>query len=360
MAEEKDDSQKTEAPTQKRLDDARKKGDVVKSQEAAGLVVLAAGAMLLAGFGAPASGAIAAGLEGFFAGAHLVAAEGLAGRGFWLRLATGAGLVLAVPLLLLMLAAVVGHVTQTGLLFTAERLKPKLSKLSPISGMKRVFGMAALANFLKGLAKLAIVGAAAMAALWPRRADLVRIVGVDASAILPMARDAAVALLIAALIAYAVLAAADYVGQRQSFMKRQRMTRQEVRDEIKQTEGDPQIRARLRQIRQERASRRMIANIPNATVVITNPTHYAIALRYVQGETPAPLCLAKGVDAVALKIREAAEEHRVPIVEDPPLARALYPTVDVDREIPAEHYKAVAKIIGYVFTLARRSRRGSR
>jgi flagellar biosynthetic protein FlhB len=360
MADDKDDSQKTEQPTTKRLEDARKKGDVVKSQEVAGLVVLAAGAMLLAGLGGPVANELARGLQGFFSSPHLIAAEGLVARGFWARLASGAGLAIALPIVVLVIAAIAGHLVQTGPYVSGERLKPSFSKISPLAGWKRVFGMAAAANFVKGVAKLVIVGGAATAALWPRRDDLVRMVGADASAILPMARDAAIALLIAALVAYAALAAADYVGQRQSFMKRQRMTRQEVRDEHKQTEGDPLIRARLRQIRQERASRRMIAAVPKATVVVTNPTHYAIALRYVQGETPAPICLAKGVDAVALKIKEAAEEHKVPIVEDAPLARALYPEVDVDREIPADHYQAVAKIIGYVFTLARRSRRRTR
>jgi flagellar biosynthetic protein FlhB len=360
MADEKDDSQKTEQPTAKRLEDARKKGDVVKSQEVAGLVVLAAGAMVLAGLAGPTASGLARGLEGYFASAHLVAVEELTARDFWGRLASGAGLAMALPILVLVVAAIAGHLAQTGPLFSGERLKPSFSKISPLSGWKRVFGMAAAANFVKGLAKLVIVGGAVVLALWPRRSDLMRMVGADAAAILPLARDAAVALMIAALIAYAVLAAADYVGQRQSFMKRQRMTRQEVRDEHKQTEGDPHVRARLRQIRMERASRRMIANVPKATVVVTNPTHYAIALRYVQGETPAPICLAKGVDEVALRIKETAEEHKIPVVEDPPLARALYPEVDIDREIPVDHYQAVAKIIGYVLTLARRSRRRTR
>jgi flagellar biosynthetic protein FlhB len=360
LADDKDDSQKTEQPTQKRLEDARKKGDVVKSQEVAGLAVLAAGALLLASIGGSTSADIARILEGFLSNAHAVSAETLETRAFWSRIAVGAGLALALPMGVLLIAAVAGHVAQTGALVSTERLKPDLNKLSPMSGWKRVFGMSAVANFVKGLAKLAIVGTASVAVLWPRRNDLLRMTGVDASAILPIARDASIALLIAALTAYALLAAADYFGQYQSFMRRQRMTKQEVRDEHRQAEGDPHVRARLRQIRQERASKRMIAAVPQATVVIANPTHYAIALKYVQGETPAPVCLAKGVDAVALKIKEVAEEHKVPIVEDPPLARALYPAVDVDREIPPEHYQAVAKIIGYVFTLARRSRQRTR
>ena len=135
-------------------------------------------------------------------------------------------------------------------------------------------------------------------------------------------------------------------------MKRNRMSRREIKDELKQSEGDPLVRAKLRQIRQERAQRRMMTKVPDATVVVTNPTHYAIALYYEQGETPAPICVAKGVDAVALRIREVAGEHSVPIVEDPPLARALFATAELDEEIPTEHFQAVAKVIGYVLSLA--------
>ncbi|HAQ35273.1 MAG TPA: flagellar biosynthesis protein FlhB, partial [Alphaproteobacteria bacterium] len=136
--------------------------------------------------------------------------------------------------------------------------------------------------------------------------------------------------------------------------KRNRMSRRDVRDELKQTEGDPIIRARLRQIRQDRARRRMMASVPDATVIITNPTHYAVALKYEQGVTAAPICVAKGADAVALRIRELAKANDVPIVEDPPLARALHASVEIDETIPAEHFKAVAKVIGYVLTLAQK------
>jgi flagellar biosynthetic protein FlhB len=137
-----------------------------------------------------------------------------------------------------------------------------------------------------------------------------------------------------------------------------RMSRREVKEELRQQDGDPMVKAKLRQIRMERSRKRMIANVPNASVVITNPTHYAVALRYEQGETAAPVCLAMGVDAVAQRIREAAEEHDIPIVEDPPLARALFATADIDQPIPKEHYEAVAKVIGFVMRLARRKRRG--
>jgi flagellar biosynthetic protein FlhB len=145
-----------------------------------------------------------------------------------------------------------------------------------------------------------------------------------------------------------VIAMADFIWQRQRFMVRLRMTKEEVKDDTKQTEGDPHIKAKLRQQRLQRARRRMIQMVPKATLVVMNPTHYAVALRYVQGETAAPICVAKGIDELALKIREVAEAHDIAVIEDPPLARALYATMDVDQVIPREHFEAVAKVVGFV------------
>ncbi len=157
----------------------------------------------------------------------------------------------------------------------------------------------------------------------------------------------------------ALIAAVDYIFTRQSYMSRMKMSRREIKEEMRQSEGDPMIRAKVRAIRMEKAKRRMMQNVPQASVVITNPTHYAVALRYEQGETPAPICLAKGVDEVAARIREVAEENNIPIVEDPPLARALFATAELDEPIPREHYEAAAKVIGFVLRLARRrGRRG--
>jgi flagellar biosynthetic protein FlhB len=148
----------------------------------------------------------------------------------------------------------------------------------------------------------------------------------------------------------------DWIWQRQRFMQRMRMTKEELKEDFKQTEGDPHIKARVRQIRFERARRRMMQAVPKATVVVMNPTHYAVALRYVAGETAAPQCVAKGADNIALRIREVAEGANVPVVEDAPLARALYATVEVDQFIPREHYEAVAKVIGFVMQTAQRRR----
>jgi len=240
--------------------------------------------------------------------------------------------------------------------FTSERLTPKLDKLNPIEGFKRVFGAAAASSFLKSLAKLGVVGGVMLWALWPKDSSLENMSLLDPAALLPYVKDRVVAMLIALTSASAIIAVADYVFTRQSYMQRQRMSHREIKEEFRQQDGDPMVKAKLRAIRMERSRRRMMQNVPQASVVITNPTHYAVALRYEQGETAAPICLAMGVDAVAQRIREVAKEHDIPIVEDPPLARALFATAEIDQPIPKDHYEAVAKVIGFVMRLARRRR----
>jgi flagellar biosynthetic protein FlhB len=268
--------------------------------------------------------------------------------------------VFALAALALAVAALAARYVQDRPTCTSERLTPKADKLNPVEGFKRVFGKAAAAAFLKSLAKLAVVGAALVWTLWPHDAELERISLMDPAALLPFVKERVVAMLLALASAAAVIAAIDYVATRQSYMKRMRMSRREIKEELRQSDGDPLVKAKLRQVRLERARRRMLQSVPNASVVVTNPTHYAVALRYEQGETPAPVCLAMGVDAVAQRIREVAEEHDIPIVEDPPLARALFATAEIDQPIPKEHYEAVAKVIGFVMRLARRKGRARR
>ncbi|MEE2526172.1 flagellar biosynthesis protein FlhB [Hyphobacterium sp. HN65] len=351
MAEDQDESQKTEEPTPRRLQDARKKGDVPKSQEVPGWFVLASGLVVIGLMAPGAARALSSDLSLFLGNAHALSLEPSALRDQSMAIGWRVVSVVGMAIGVIALAGLAGHLLQTGLLFTTEKMQPKLSKLNPAEGFKRMFGPQGIANFLKGVGKLVIVSAAVFVVIWPKRGELAGMPMLDLSALLTIIRNDVLLVLVAALVAYAFIAAADYVFQRQSFMKRNRMSRREIKDELKQSEGDPQVRARLRQIRQERANKRMMANVPDATVVITNPTHFAVALKYEQGETPAPICVAKGVDQVALNIREIAGEHDVPIVEDPPLARALFASVEVDETIPAEHFQAVAKVIGYVLTL---------
>jgi flagellar biosynthetic protein FlhB len=356
MAEGEDDSQKTEEPTPRRLEDARKKGDVAKSQEIPGWFVLASGLVLLAFVFPIMARTLTADMQVFFAQADSFALDPNAVMAMMQRTAWEVAVVVGLPVLLLAVAGFAGHYVQQGMLFTTEKIQPKLDKLNPVEGFKRNFGPQGVANFLKGVGKMALVAAAAFLVLYPKREILAGLPALDIGSVLAIVRQSAIELMLAALTVYAIIAGLDYLFQRQSFMKRNRMSRREIKDELKQSEGDPMVRAKLRQIRQERAQRRMMAQVPEATVVVTNPTHYAIALKYEQGETPAPVCVAKGVDAVALRIREVAGEHAVPIVEDPPLARALFATAELDEEIPAEHFQAVAKVIGYVLTLAQGKR----
>jgi flagellar biosynthetic protein FlhB len=217
-----------------------------------------------------------------------------------------------------------------------------------------MFGMKSIVEFGKGLLKLAIVGAIALMVVWPEFSGLEQLPSYSMPDLLHFTGHVAGKLMIATLSIVTLIAAADLFYQRFSHMKSMRMSKQEVRDEHKQSDGDPMIKGRLRQLRMERSRKRMMAAVPKATVIVTNPTHYSIALKYEHGSMEAPILVAKGVDEVAFRIRELAKKHDIPIVENPPLARALFASVEIDRPIPAEHYKAVAEIIGYVMKLKRR------
>jgi flagellar biosynthetic protein FlhB len=248
-------------------------------------------------------------------------------------------------------ASLAGHVLQSRPGFVASRLVPDFSRVSPLAGFKRLFGLDGWLNILKGLAKMAIVGLAIWTQLWPERGMLESILAQSPIGVLADMSHLLFKILIAALAALLVIAGLDYSWQYASFMRRNRMSKQEIKEEFRQNEGDPAIKAKVRQIRYERARKRMMARVPEATVVIMNPTHFAVALRYESGKTQAPICVAKGIDALALRIREVAEQNDVPVVENPPLARALHASVEVDEAVPPEHYKAVAQVIGYVMRL---------
>lgn len=353
MSEQSEKDDRTEEPTQRKLDEAIKKGDVAKSQEISTLFVLG-GFALAAMLAAPSSaGILVDGLSAFFHNAHQVPSDG-AGI---LAAARHAGLVmlaaLAAPFVLFVLAGLAGAGLQHRPLWATDRLVPKLERISPISGFKRLFGMEAIVNFLKGLFKIGIVGSLAAVVLWSERDRMEELVTLDPRLMAPVIMSIALKLLAAIISLFFFVAVADAIYQRFAWLKRQRMTRREIKEEFKQTEGSPEIRAKQRQIRMERARRRMMEAVPSATVVITNPTHYAVALKYEPGMT-APVCVAKGVDALALRIRERAREHDVPIVENPPLARALHASVEIDDQIPVDHFAAVAEVIGYVLRLRRR------
>lgn len=348
MADDRDDSQRTEDPTQKRLQDAREKGEFPRSQDVVTFATLSAATFAIVVWGGEAGQIFLDRFGGFLS--HPEDFDASSGGILALAWAVAAalGVILAVPFVAMLVAAIGGNIVQSPLVLSGEKLKMDLSKLSPGKGFKRLFGGEALVNFIKGLIKVTCAGAAAVWAVWPDSNALLGLVAADPRAAGASALSLTTRMLGAVLAVVAIFAALDWFWQRFSFMRRMRMSKQDIRDEMKQSEGDPLVKMKIRQVRMERGRKRMMAEVPKATVIVTNPTHYAVALKYESGTMSAPKCVAKGVDALALRIRELGKQHEVPVVENPPLARALYAAVEVDAEIPVEHYKAVAQIIGFV------------
>jgi flagellar biosynthetic protein FlhB len=352
MAEEQDDSERSQDPTFKHLEDAINRGDVAKSQEVNTAFVIAGATLIVMAFSGSMSSGILTTLRGFLAHSHDLPVDGAGFLHVIERLGRELLAALAIPFLLLILAAAGGNLVQHRLVWSAEPITPRLSKISPAEGLSRLFSRQALINFGKGLAKLCLVGAVMTALLWPERNRIENLVTADPAALLPIAQALSLKLLLAVVAILAVVAAADFFYQYRQWYERQKMSVREVKEEFKQTDGDPAVKGKIRQIRAARMRKRMMAAVPTASVVITNPTHYAVALRYERGMN-APLCVAKGTDLIARKIREVASAHDIPIVENPPLARTLHATVEIDEEIKPEHYKAVAEVIGYVMRLRR-------
>ena len=350
MADDTED--KTEDPTQKRLDEALEKGDVAKSQEVNTWFIIAGATLVLSTFSGSIGGGILMPLRNLIANSWMIRTDGAGLLQLTQTLGYAVVAAIGVPFLMLALAAVAGNMIQHQLVWSGEQLKPKFSKISPAAGFKRLFGKQAVANFLKGLFKLIALGVVMVMVLWPDRLRMESFLRVDPAELLPAITGMTVHLLAAVVALLAVVAIADYFFQYRTWYERHKMSLQEMKEEFKQSEGDPHIKGRIKQLRVQRAKKRMMAQVPKASVIITNPTHYSVALAYDRSMS-APICVAKGVDNLAFKIREIAKEHDIPIVENVPLARALYATVEIDKEIPVEHYHAVAEIIGYVMRLRR-------
>ncbi|MEO3474519.1 EscU/YscU/HrcU family type III secretion system export apparatus switch protein [Roseomonas sp. CAU 1739] len=341
---------RTEAASSRRLERAREDGQVALSREVVGLGALAGGMLGMMLAVAPGA-AMLRGLGGAMARAHEIPPIEAAME--MLRL----GMMAALPVALLTAAGAVGAtMLQTRGLVSAKGLAPQVSRLSPASALKRIFGLDGAIEFLRTLLKLVLVGAALWHAIGDP-AELPRLVQLPVAALLARLGDAARDLAVAALLAFAGIAAADWLFAHQRHLRRLRMSRQDQKEEARESEGDPHIKARQRQLRQRRAKGRMMAAVPKAAVVITNPTHFAVALAYEQGGEAAPRLVAKGADEVAARIRAVAGEAGVPIVSNPPLARALF-RLELDAEIPPDHYQAVAEIIAYVWRLGGRGQAG--
>lgn len=354
MSEAPDKDQKTHEPTEKKLQDAREKGEVAIAPEMRHATMLLAGVIVVGWAGSAALANLRDMFVRLWGSAEDFTIEPAGAE----QLATGILLEVAralAPLLGLLIGfALLILFVQGRPTLAWTRVAPKWSKLNPATGLGRLFGMRALIEFGKTLLKFAAVTSVALVVIWPKAVALDLLIGSGPEAIGSAATSLVFMMVKAVALLVAALAIFDFAWQRRSFLNRMRMTLQEVKDEHKQNEGDPKIKAKIRQIGMQRVRKRMMAAVPTASVIVTNPTHYSVALKYDHGDMAAPTVVAKGVDAIAMKIREIATEHGVPIVESPPLARALYATVEIDHPIPTEHYKAVAEIIGYVMRLAKR------
>ncbi|NBX74322.1 MAG: flagellar biosynthesis protein FlhB [Alphaproteobacteria bacterium] len=354
MAEGDDKEQKTEEPTSKRLDEAREKGQLPISREVVNWFMymgLLISVIFLAG---PVTQSMTTSLQGFFvfSGDFTVGDKGL--QNLLNSTLADVGLSVMGIFALMIFAALVGMISQTGFFASFHLLEPKFDKISPIAGFQRLFSTNSLMDLLRGIVKIAIVGWIGYLVMEPIIMNMDQAVGYDLPFVVALISQHAVTLLLYVFVLVSLLAAVDLAYTRWQFNENMKMTRQEVKDEHKQSEGDPLIKTRLRSLRMEKARKRMMANVPKADVVITNPTHFAVALQYTPGKNTAPVVLAKGADMIAARIRALAEEHEIPLISNPPLARVLFQTVEIDEQIPAEHYQVVAEIIAYVYRLKRK------
>ena len=351
MAEQDQSGEKTEQPTEKRLRDARDKGDVPRSRELATAAVFGAGTIAIIAM-APT---LARNSLGWMAQALTPSAslrqhpEQLLGHMGMLMLDL---LVVVTPVALVcVIAGFAGPLLIGGLQFSSKSLVPDLGRLSPIKGIKRLYGPEGIAELLKSLLRVALIGGAATACIWMGLDSLRGLMLMPLEAAASHGLGFTGTLLLASAAALALLAAIDAPYQKWNHRRKLKMTRQELRDELKETEGRPEVKARVRQLQYQMSQRQMMESVPDADVIVTNPTHYAVALKYEGGQMGAPRVVAKGADEMALRIRELGQASRVAIVESPPLARALYREGQVGQEIPVRLYAAVAQILSYVYQL---------
>jgi flagellar biosynthetic protein FlhB len=346
-----DQSQKTEDPTPRRLEEARKRGQVVSSREINNWMVLFAATVLVVTAGPGIVIDIKNLLRNFLEQSYAIPMDNVGLSKVIVSLAMRVGGDLIIPLCALAFAGAIAGFLQTGPIFTFDPIMPDLSKISIIKGFGRLFSVRSVAELGKALIKFTLIGVAIVMVLKPYLAGVEHFIGLDLSQVMFELQTLFLKMMVAVLSVLFFLAIVDYMFQRHEFMKSMRMSKQDIKEEFKQTEGDPHIKGKLRQLREQKARQRMMQNVPKADVVITNPTHYAIALKYDSKEMDAPMMIAKGVDLVAERIKAVAKEHNIPVIENPALTRALYGTMEIDQTIPREHFKAVAEVISYVFKL---------
>jgi flagellar biosynthetic protein FlhB len=356
MADEEDQDSKTEDPSERKLRRLREEGSVPTSREVNSLFALF-GMLLTIGLALPWSlKRIGTFMIQSLSEAGTSSLDDRAAIGVAMTHAGISLLIIILPLVMILLVlGYLGSVVQNGFVFSGKTIMPNLEKISPIAGLKRLFSLKSLAELIKAMLKLSVIGAGMGAVFWAFKKQIVALAGSGLVVGLGLAEKITLEMIVAALALMVILALADYLFQRVQFTIQNRMTRKEVKDEAKETMGDPHVKNRQRQIRNERARKRMMAAVPKSDVVITNPTHYSVALRYKPDDgDAAPVVVAKGMDHIALRIREVAQENGIPLYEDPPLARQLYANVEIDEQIPLDLYEVTAKVIAFVLQLKRR------
>jgi flagellar biosynthetic protein FlhB len=351
MADEEDESQKTEEPTRKRLEEATERGQVITSRETTSFFMLLTFTFLIVWIEPSLMRKTQFFLSMFIERPDSLAMDAPALGRLMIDIIKVCGGLLFIPFAATIGATFIANIIQNRFVFSLDPITPSLEKISPFAGLGRLFSLRGITEFIKSIIKIIVVAIVEYYAVAPYFIYLKQMPAIALGGILFYVAAMVKRLLIAICIVMFFISIIDYLYQRYEFLKSMRMTKQEVKDEYKQQEGDPKIKQRLRQIRMERARKRMIAAVPTADVIVTNPTHYSIALKYDDATMRAPKVVAKGADNIALRIREIAKEHDIPVFESPALAQALYATVDIDKEVPAEHYKAVAEVISYVYRL---------
>ena len=347
-----DDLEKTEEPTSKKLEDARKEGNVPKSMEFGGFVVLFISALIIIFY----LKYVFVDLEKYFAfitaliGKELTKnlAYKIVIKSFFYFI-----IILAPVMLTIMIAGVLANVFQIGFLFTIKPIIPKLEKINPLKGLKRIFSVKTVVEGVKMTLKVAVAFGVGYYLFLGFLSEIPKLALMGIFEQIKWFSQKAVILIFSMMAVFLVFALIDFIYQRYSYKKSMRMSKQEIKDEFKQTEGNPEIKAKIRQLQREMTKKRMMAEVPKADVVITNPTHYAVAIRYDKEKEDAPRVVAKGIDNLAVKIKEIAREAGVMIVENPPLARELYRLVDVEEIIPPKLYQAVAEVLAFVYKAKR-------
>ncbi|RDW17820.1 flagellar biosynthesis protein FlhB [Oceanobacillus chungangensis] len=347
--------EKTEKATPKKRQDERKKGKVAKSQDVNAAILLLSCLVTLILFSNYILGHMTTLYEQFFT--NYIDQEVTVSSVMQTFLITVFELMkMVAPIFIIaIIAALASNFLQIGFLFTTESLKFDLKRIDPIQGAKRIFSIRALVELLKSLLKIVCIGAITFFIIWIYKDEMLMTAFTTAENALSFFGTVTTTMGISATIALLFLAILDYAYQRFDYEKNLRMSKQDIKDEYKNMEGDPLIKSKIKEKQRQAATRRMMSEVPNADVVITNPTHYAIAIKYDEQKASAPYVIALGVDQTALKIKEIAKEHDVVMIENRPLARALYKAVEIGDVIPEEFYKAVAEILAYVYRLEKKA-----